>query len=168
MFYFLSDRPQQKVLRTTSKKILKAKKRKLSEDHWGVFQDACKVVKNQTPSSILDADLTFGQFVGLKLKTMTEARKNICIAEIIQILTKATSSSDEPFPLQETTQNHEFVKSSSVATPATPGSVAKRFMVSPQLFAVPKPTNISIDPSSKLQIFPVFSKGSKIVTIPYL
>ena len=47
---------------------------------------ACHAMEND-PSPPQDADTAFGQFVGLRLKAMTEERKNKCMSEILTSLT---------------------------------------------------------------------------------
>ena len=63
-----------------------------SSDGWSALVSALQT-SSDDQASPQDADMAFGQFVGFRLKAMTDERKNKCMAEILQSI---TSSSLQP------------------------------------------------------------------------
>ena len=60
-----------------------------SNDGWAALVSALKS-SSETEAAPQDADMAFGQFVGFRLKAMTDERKNKCMSEILQSISASS------------------------------------------------------------------------------
>ena len=65
-----------------------------SSDGWAALVSALKT-SSEPEASPQDADMAFGQFVGFRLKAMTDERKNKCMSEILQSITASSMHQEE-------------------------------------------------------------------------
>ena len=72
--------------------------------HWAALAKACESFQSKLRAPETDADVQFGQFVGMKLKAMPSDRKNQCMMEIMTILTTSALGSSPRRPSQQTTE----------------------------------------------------------------
>ena len=85
-FNFLAEQQVQDI----SARGKKNQKGATQQDGWDALVRACHAMGADDQSIPQDADMAFGQFVGFRLKAMTEDRKNRCMAEILKSLTASS------------------------------------------------------------------------------
>jgi hypothetical protein len=135
-----------------------------SKSPWNAFTKACEALKSNSASNSTDPEMAFGRFVGMKLKSMPEPKRNRTMSSIMTLLV-----GEEPSMSEQSSSQHF---QSSQITPSTSGfqsSQALQPLTNPTLNPAPShPTSrptmfFQRGDSSKKDIT---IKSNDIITIP--
>ena len=92
---------------------------------WSAFTKACDSFQPEINPSSQDPDLAFGQFVGLKLKEMSEARKNQVMMEFMAILTRREAPGEDSLDVFSAEPASKKSRAEPLLPPTLVGNVAR-------------------------------------------